>query len=151
MVEFVNMIMRNEDVQGQEEKFGTWKDALDAALYEAENKRMSWAEAKKHKVEVWMHETETDEMEMLEDVPFVRIWNVEINLCTDTWHEFQTVSKSRKIKARNAIEAAEAVVACFNTDDLTDNTKFKVYPVNWYGERIAYMKPVIFDKGDLCW
>lgn len=27
MVEYVNMIMRNEDVQGQEEKFGTWKDA----------------------------------------------------------------------------------------------------------------------------
>lgn len=41
MVEYVNMIMRNEDVQGQEEKFGTFKDAINAALYEAENKRMT--------------------------------------------------------------------------------------------------------------
>lgn len=47
MVVYVNMVMRNEDAQGQEEKFGTWKASLDAALYEAENKRMSWAEAKK--------------------------------------------------------------------------------------------------------
>ena len=52
MVEFVNMIMRNEDVQGQEEKFRTWKASLEKALFEAENKRMSWAEAKRHRVEI---------------------------------------------------------------------------------------------------
>ena len=47
MVEYVNMIMRNEDMQGQEEKFGTWKASLEKALYEAEEMRMSWQEAKK--------------------------------------------------------------------------------------------------------
>lgn len=53
MVEFVNMIIRNEDVQGQKEKFKTWKASLDAALFEAENKNISWAEAKRHRVEIW--------------------------------------------------------------------------------------------------
>ena len=62
MVEYVNMIMRNEDVQGKEEKFGTWKASLDASLFEAENKRMTWAEAKRHRVEIWLHDTETDEL-----------------------------------------------------------------------------------------
>lgn len=29
MVEYVNMIMKNEDVQGREETFGTWQAALE--------------------------------------------------------------------------------------------------------------------------
>lgn len=72
MVEYVNMIMRNEDVQGREETFGTWQAALEKAIYDAENRNISWKEAKKYRVEIWIHETETDEMELYEVVPFVR-------------------------------------------------------------------------------
>lgn len=78
MVEYVNMIIRNEDVQGREETFGTWQAALEKAIYDAENRNISWKEAKKHRVEIWMHETETDEMELYEVVPFVRKWNVDV-------------------------------------------------------------------------
>ena len=147
MVEFVNMIIRNEDVQGQEEKFGTLKDAINDALYEAENKRMTWPEAKKHRVEVWMHETETDEMELYEVVPFVRNWKVEVKLEKD----FHATEETSKIKARTAKDAASDVTALFNMDDLTEGAQFKVYPVNWYEERIVYVKPVIFDREDLDW
>lgn len=147
MVEYVNMIMRNEDVQGQEEKFGTWKNALDAALYEAENKRMSWAEAKRHRVEIWLHDTESDEMELYEIVPFVRNWKVEVKLEKD----FHATEETSAIKARTAKDAASDVMALFNMDDLTEGAQFKVYPVDGYGERIAYVKPVIFDKEDLDW
>lgn len=147
MVEFVNMIIRNEDVQGQEEKFGTLKDAINDALYEAENKRMTWPEAKKHRVEVWMHETETDEMELYEVVPFVRNWKVEVKLEKD----FHATEETSAIKARTAKDAASDVMALFNMDDLTEDAQFKVYPVDGYGERIAYAKPIIFDMEDLDW
>lgn len=147
MVEYVNMIMRNEDVQGQEEKFGTWKNALDAALYEAENKRMSWAEAKRHRVEIWLHDTESDEMELYEIVPFVRNWKVEVKLEKD----FHATEETNAIKARTAKDAASDAMSRFDMDDLTDDTQFKVYPVDGYGERIAYVKPVIFDMEDLDW
>ena len=43
------------------------------------------------------------------------------------------------------------VMALFNMDDLTEGAQFKVYPVDGYGERIAYVKPVIFDREDLDW
>lgn len=151
MVEYVNMIIRNEDVQGQEEKFGTWKAALDAALYEAENKRMTWPEAKKHKVEVWMHETETDEMELYEIVPFVRNWKVEVKLGFGEWKDSHATEETSAIKARTAKDAANNAMCRFNMDDLTEGAQFKVYPVDGYGERIAYVKPVIFDMEDLCW
>ena len=147
MVEYVNMIMRNEDVQGEEEKFGTFKDAINAALYEAENKRMTWPEAKRHKVEVWMHETETDKMELYEIVPFVRNWKVEVKLEKD----FYATEETSAIKARTAKDVASDVMALFNMDDLTEGAQFKVYPVDGYGERIAYVKPVIFDMEDLDW
>lgn len=147
MVEFVNMIMRNEDVQGKEEKFGTWKAALDAALYEAENKRMSWVEAKRHRVDTWLHDTETDEMELYEIVPFIRNWKVEVKLEKD----FHATEETSAIKARTAKDTASDVMCRFNMDDLTDKAEFLVYPVDGYGERIAYVKPVIFDKGDLDW
>lgn len=147
MVEFVNMIIRNEDVQGQEEKFGTLKDAINDALYEAENKRMTWPEAKKHRVEVWMHETETDEMELYEVVPFVRNWKVEVKLEKD----FHATEETSAIKARTAKDAASDVMALFNMDDLTEDAQFKVYPVDGRGERIEWMQGATFDMEDLDW
>lgn len=151
MVEFVNMIIRNEDVQGQEEKFKTWKASLDAALFEAENKNISWAEAKRHRVEIWAHDMETDEMEMLEVVPFVRTWKVEVKLNIDDWEDFRATEETSEIKARTAKDAAGDVMCRFNMDDLTEGAQFKVYPVDGYGERIAYVKPIIFDSVDLDW
>lgn len=147
MVEFVNMIMRNEDVQGKEEKFGTWKAALDAALYEAENKRMSWAEAKRHRVDTWLHDTETDEMELYEIVPFIRNWKVEVKLEKD----FHATEETSRIKARTAKDAASNVMCRFNMDDLTDETEFLVYPVNEYGEKVWYARETKFYKKELDW
>lgn len=151
MVEFVNMIMRNEDVQGKEEKFETWKAALEAALYEAEKRRMTWAEAKRHRVEIWVHNTETDEMNLYEVVPFVRNWEVRIKLGSNKREDFRATEKTSRIKARTAEAAATDVMALFNINDLTEGAQFKVYPVDGYVERIAYVKPVIFDKKDLEW
>ena len=148
---YVNMIMRNEDVQGQEEKFGTWKDALKKALFEAENKRITWAEAKRHRVEIWLHDTESDEMELYEIVPFVRNWKIEVKLGFGEWKDFHATEETSAIKARTAKDAASDVMCRFNMDDLTEGAQFKVYPVDGYGERIAYMKPVIFDTEDLDW
>lgn len=147
MVEYVNMIMRNEDVQGQEEKFGTWKASLDAALYEAENKRMSWAEAKRHRVEIWVHDTESDEMELYEVIPFVRNWKVEVKLEKD----FHATEETSAIKARTAKDAASDVMSWFNMDNLRNDAEFKVYPVDGRGERIEWMRGAIFDKEDLGW
>lgn len=147
MVEYVNMIMRNEDVQGQEEKFETRKAAFEKALYEAENKSISWTEAKKHRVEIWLHDTESDAMELYEVIPFVRNWKVEVKLEKD----FHATEETSAIKARTAKDAASDVMCRFNMDDLTEGAQFKVYPVDGYGERIAYMKPVIFDREDLDW
>lgn len=151
MVEFVNMIMRNEDVQGREEKFGTWKASLEKALFEAENKRMSWAEAKRHRVEIWLHDTETDAMELYEIVPFVRNWKVEVKLGFGGRKDFHATEETSAIKARTAKDAASDVISCFNMDDLTDEMEFRVYPVDGRGERVAYVNPVIFDKSDLGW
>ena len=151
MVEFVNMIIRNEDVQGQEEKFKTWKASLDAALYEAENKSISWAEAKRHRVEIWAHDMETDEMEMLEVVPFVRTWKVEVKLNIDDWEDFRATEETSEIKARTAKDAASDVMALFNMDDLRNDAEFKVYAVDGRGERIEWMQGATFDKQDLGW
>lgn len=149
MVEYVNIIMRNEDVQGREETFGTWQAALEKAIYDAENRNMSWKEAKKHRVEIWIHETETDEMELYEIIPFVRKWKVEVNLNTDTWKEFEAYPETCKIKARNARDAASDVLTWMDMDDVPVGVQFKVYPVDDRGEKVWYEKAVIFDKGDL--
>lgn len=147
MVEYVNMIMRNEDVQGKEKKFGTFKDAINAALYEAENKRMTWPEAKRHRVEIWIHDTESDEMELYEVIPFVRNWKVEVKLEKD----FHATEETSAIKARTAKDAASDVMSWFNMDNLRNDTEFKVYPVDGRGERIEWMRGAIFDKEDLGW
>lgn len=147
MVEFVNMIMRNEDVQGQEEKFGTWKASLEKALFEAENKRISWAEAKRHRVEIWLHDTESDAMELYEIVPFIRNWKVEIKLEKD----FHATEETSRIKARTAKDAASDVMCRFNMDDLTDEAEFLVYPVNEYGEKVWYARGTKFYKEELDW
>lgn len=149
MVEYVNMIIRNEDVQGREETFGTWQAALEKAIYDAENRNISWKEAKKYRVEIWIHETETDEMELYEVVPFVRKWKVEINLHTDTWQDFQAYPDTREIKARNARDAASDVLAWMDMDDVIAGILFKVYPVDDRGEKVWYEKAVIFDKENL--
>ena len=151
MVEYVNIIMRNEDAQGKEHKFKTWKDALEAAIYTAENRNMSWQEAKKHCIEIWSHDTETDEMELHEVIPFIRTWKAEINLNTDTWQDFQAYPEINKIKSRTAIDAARDVLAWLDMEDITDELQFKVYPVDGEGDRIEYVKPVIFNKGELEW
>lgn len=149
MVEYVNMIMRNEDIQGREETFGTWQAALEKAIYEAENRSMSWNEAKKYRVELWMHETETDGMELYEVVHFIRKWKVEINLNTDVWKDFQAYPETCEIKARDAMNAASDVLAWMDMDNVTNGVQFKVYPVDDRGEKVWYEKAVIFDKGDL--
>lgn len=151
MVEYVNMIMRNEDVQGQEEKFGTFKDAINAVLYEAENKRMTWAEAKRHRVEIWLHDTETDAMELYEIVPFVRNWKVEVKLGFGEWKDSHATEETSAIKARTAKDAANDVMALFNMDDLTDEAEFLVYPVNEYGEKVWYARGTKFYKEKLDW
>lgn len=150
MVEYVNMIMRNEDVQGGNEIFGTWKAALEKAFYDAENMNINWKEAKKYRVEIWKHETETDEMELYEVIPFIRKkWKVEINLHTDTWQDFQAYPETCEIKARTAKDAASVVLAWIDMDDVTYGVQFKVYPVDDRGEKVWYEKAVLFDKGDL--
>ena len=149
MVEYVNMIMRNEDMQGQEEKFGTWKASLEAALYEAENRRMTWAEAKKYRVEMWMHDTETDIMELYEVMPFIRDWKVKVKLGFGEWKDFRATEETSRIKARTAKDADGNVMASFNMDDLTDEAEFLVYPVNEYGEKVWYAKGEKFYKKDL--
>lgn len=151
MVEFVNMIMRNEDVQGQEEKFGTWEASLEKALFEAENKRMSWAEAKRHRVEIWLHDTESDEMELYEVIPFVRNWKVEVKLGFGEWKDSHATEETSAIKARTAKDAASDVMCRFNMDDLTDEAEFLVYPVDGYGEEVWYARGTKFYKEELDW
>lgn len=90
-------------------------------------------------------------MEMLEVVPFVRTWKVEVKLNIDDWEDFRATEETSEIKARTAKDAASDVMALFNMDDLTEDAQFKVYPVDGYGERIAYAKPIIFDMEDLDW
>ena len=149
MVEYVNMIMRNEDVQGKEETFGTWKAALEAALYEAENRRMAWAEAKRYHVKLWMHDTESDIMELYEIIQFVRDWKVEIKLKFCEWKDSHATEETSRIKARTAKDAANNVMASFNMDDITDEAEFLVYPVDGYGEKVWYAKGEKFYKEDL--
>ena len=149
MVEYANVIMRNEDAQGREETFGTWQAALKKALYDAEHRNISWNEAKKHRIELWMHETETDGVELYEIIPFVRKWDVEINLHMGTWQDFQAYPDTREIKARNAKDAASDVLAWMDMDDVTDEVQFKVYPVDDQGEKVWYERAKLFDKEDL--
>ena len=149
MVEYVNMIMRNEDMQGREETFGTWKAALAKALYDAEHRNISWKEAKKYRVEIWIHETETDEMKLYEVIPFVRKWTVEANLHPNTCDDFQAYPDTCNIRARNARDAASDVLARMDLDDIKADVQFKVYSVDDRGEKVWYEKAVIFDKGDL--
>lgn len=70
----------------------------------------------------------------------------EINL-----YEYNELEETSAIKARTAKDAASDAMALFNMDDLTDEAEFLVYPVDGYGKRITYVKPVIFDRKDLDW
>ena len=76
-----------------------------------------------------------------------RDWKVEVKLEKD----FHATEETSTIKSRTAKDAASNVMCRFNMDDLTEGAQFKVYPVDGYGERIAYVKPVIFDMEDLDW
>lgn len=132
MVEYVNMIMRNEDVQGREEIFGTWKGALEKALYDTEHRNMSLEEAEKYRIEIWRRETETGEMKLYQIVPFVKKWEVEVNLHADMRADFQTLV----IKARNAREAANNVMAHLGMSDVPEenSVQFEVYLADDWGE-----------------
>lgn len=90
MTKYVNIIMRNEDPQGGEKMFDTFKKALEDAIWTAENTSMTWQEAKKHRVEILKLEDngEKIDIETEEVIPFVRIWKVEVNLHTDNWQDF---------------------------------------------------------------
>nr|DAU29308.1 MAG TPA: hypothetical protein [Caudoviricetes sp.] len=112
---------------------------------------MSWTEAKRHRVEIWLYDTETDKMELYEIVPFIRTWKVKVKLGFGKWRDFYATEETSEIRARTAKDAASDVISWFSMDDLTDKAEFKVYPVDGYGERIAYVNPIIFDKGDLGW
>ena len=70
---------------------------------------------------------------------------------TDTWQDFQAYPEINKIKSRTAIDAARDVLAWLDMEDITDEIQFKVYPVDGEGDRIEYVKPVIFNKGELEW
>lgn len=150
MKKYVNLTIRNEDVQGEGKVFPDYDSALRDAIWTAEKTVISWKEAKKHKVQIW-EVSESDNYELELDIPFVRIWKVETNLHIDTWQDFQSYPETSEIKARKAEDAASDVMTWFDMDDVTPETEFKVYPVDGYGNRLDYAKIETFTAKELGW
>lgn len=134
MVEFVNMVMKNEDVQEGKKIFGTWKAALNEALDDTENEsiNMSLEEAERYRIEIWTRETKTGEMKLYQIVPFVKKWEVKVNLHADMRADFQMFV----IKARSAREAVSNVKAHLGMSDVPeeDLVQFEVYLADDWGE-----------------
>lgn len=153
MVKYVNMIMRNEDQQGNVVMYDTLEEALKPAIWEAENMAMTWKEAKKHKIEIVKLEDDGKRIdtETELEIPFVRTWKVETNLHIDTWQDFQSYPETSEIKARKAEDAASDVMTWFDMDDVTPETEFKVYPVDGYGDRLDYAEIETFTAAELGW
>ena len=152
MVEYVNMIMKNEYIQGQQEVFTTWKPALEKAIFVAENMVVNKKDVKRYQVEVWEHDIETDKMRLYEIIPFVRTWYVEIKTGTPKYKDFKLTEAMKAmggIKARTAKDAAKEVMSWFDTRNLTEGVTFKVYPVDEWGRKIQWVEIVIFGKGYL--
>lgn len=151
MTKYINMIMRNEDPQGGEKMFNTFENALEDAIWTAENASMTWKEAKKHRIEIVKLEDNGERIDTETElvIPFVRIWKVEVNLHIDNWQDFQAYPETSEIKARKAEDATSDVMTWFDMDDVTAETEFKVFPVDRYGDRLDYAEIETFTTRDL--